>query len=89
LLSRHRYDPSSLVGSDDPSGLATSFAELRAEVRTRGGGVLFAGIVPRILWNGLCVGAASPLRSTGFYWVRDGLILQLFDHAAGGPIGLG
>ena len=40
------------------------------------------GVVPRILWNGLVVGAATPLKSVGFYLARDGVILELFDEVA-------
>ena len=47
-----------------------------------GVGVLFVGVVPRVLWNGLVVGAATPLKSVGFYLARDGVILELFDEVA-------
>ena len=57
-------------------------AELRDAGRESRGAAYFAGTVPRILWNGICVGATTPLRSLGYYWVRDGVILQLFDSAA-------
>ena len=81
--------PGAIVSSD-PTGLSTSLTELRATVEQEGTGVLFAGLTPRLLFNGLCIGATAPLRATGYFWVRDALILQLFDQAqSGGGIGLG
>ena len=38
-------------------------------------------MVPRVLWNGIVVGAATPLKSLGFYLARDGVVLlELFDE---------
>ena len=51
-------------------------------VERDGYGVLFAGATQRLLWSGLCVGATSPLKSAGYYWVRDGVILELFDDVS-------
>ena len=67
----------------DPTGIKRAAAELAEAARRDGTAVLFAGTAPRVLWNGCVVGATTPLRSVGFGWVRDGVILQLFDSAAG------
>ena len=81
--------PPGAIVSADPTCLSTSLTELRAAAEREGSGVLFAGLTPRLLFNGLCVGATAPLRATGYYWVRDALILQLFDQAqSSGSIGL-
>ena len=70
-----------------PPGLSSlrtlpPFGPLRERVTLDGLGVLFAGVVPRVLWNGIVVGAATPLKSVGFYLARDGVILELFDEVA-------
>ena len=75
-------------GATDPTGLVAGVADVRAAVARDGPRVLFAGAVPRLLFNGVAVGATVPLRTTAFFWLRDGFILQLFDEGAG-AIGLG
>ena len=61
---------------------AAALEDLRTRVERDGPAVLFAGATQRLLWSGICVGATSPLKARGYYWVRDGVILQLFDSVA-------
>ena len=63
------------------AAIASAVRTLRARVESDGASVLFAGMVPRVLWNGIVVGAATPLKSLGFYLARDGVVLlELFDE---------
>jgi hypothetical protein len=85
-------DEAVAAASADPTGIRRAAAQLSDATRRDGAAILFAGAVPRVLWNGCVVGATTPLRSVGFYWARDGVILQLFDSvssAAGSTISIG
>ena len=67
---------------------AAAISDLKTLVEREGVGVLFAGAAQRVLWSGLCIGATQPLRANGYYWVRDSVILELFEKSTTAAAGL-
>ena len=51
---------------------------LRELQESEGRGALFAGWRVRLLYNGVLVAALVPLRSLGYYGLRDAVILEFF-----------
>lgn len=65
------------------------FDELREAAGSRSVRALYGGALARAAWIGLCFGLVTPLRLVAYGWVRDELILALFDGTALGTTRLG
>ena len=53
---------------------------LRELERSEGRAALFAGWRARLVYNGVLVAALVPLRSLGYYGLRDAVILEIFTR---------
>lgn len=77
-------------GMTQPSGGGTmilrAVAELREEGKRSGGAAYFAGAMPRLLWNGVCVGGTTPLRLLGYFWCATGSSWSCLTRPRADPI---
>jgi hypothetical protein len=76
------------AGADGAAGqrsiTAIYLATLAESVGSRSVRALYAGALTRAAWIGLCFGLVTPLRVLAYGWLRDELILELFDGQAMG-----